>query len=56
MTVRPAVEDDLVTALSTSVSGRELVEQGWVSDVDIATELDTSNRLPVLRDGAYRPD
>lgn len=49
-----AVEGDLPTALRSSASGRELIEKGWATDVEIAGELDTSTSVPVLRDGAYR--
>lgn len=45
---------DLVAALKQCVSGRELIEQGWESDVLIAGELDVSATAPILRDGAYR--
>ncbi|HEX4123847.1 MAG TPA: 2-phosphosulfolactate phosphatase [Tepidisphaeraceae bacterium] len=34
-------------------SGRELVEKGYAADVQIATELNVSNGVPVLKDGAF---
>lgn len=34
-------------------SGRELVEQGFRGDVDIAADFDRSRAVPVLRDGAF---
>ena len=40
-------------ALRACASGRELVEQGWPQDVDVAAEVDASERVPVLRDGVY---
>ena len=48
-----AAEDRLPESLAACASGRELVEQGWPSDVEIAAELDTSDRVPVLADGAF---
>ena len=48
-----AVEDRLGDALSACASGRELVEQGWPDDVAVAGELDTSEAVPVLADGAF---
>ena len=45
---------DLVTALKECVSGRELIEQGWESDVLIAGELEVSVTAPILSEGAYR--
>ncbi|NUR15431.1 MAG: hypothetical protein HOQ13_03870 [Dermatophilaceae bacterium] len=48
-----AVEDRLDEALASCASGRELVEQGWPDDVAVAAELDTSEAVPVLADGAF---
>ena len=48
-----AVEDCVAEALDGCASGRELVEQGWPDDVAVAAELDPSEVVPVLRDGAY---
>lgn len=48
-----AVEDRLDEALTGCASGRELVEQGWPDDVAVAGELDTSEVVPVLVDGAF---
>jgi 2-phosphosulfolactate phosphatase len=36
-----------------SASGRELVEAGFADDLDIAVEIDASQVVPVLRDGAF---
>ena len=35
-------------------SGKELIERGFEHDVDLAAELDVSECVPVLVDGAYR--
>lgn len=48
-----AVEGRVAAALHECASGRELVEQGWPSDVVIAGELDASFVVPVLVDGAF---
>jgi 2-phosphosulfolactate phosphatase len=47
------VEHRLDEALAGCASGRELVEQGWPDDVAVAGELDTSEAVPVLVDGAF---
>lgn len=39
--------------LRRCVSGRELVTQGFASDVEIAGEVDVSHRVPVLEDGRF---
>ncbi len=43
------VASDLGPALHDCVSGRELVGAGFAGDVEIAAELDASDRVPVLR-------
>ncbi|MGO4599912.1 2-phosphosulfolactate phosphatase [Terrabacter sp. 2RAF25] len=48
-----AVEGRLDEALTGCASGRELVEQGWPDDVAVAGELDASQVVPVLVDGAF---
>ena len=48
-----AVRDRVSDALGACASGRELVEQGWPQDVEVAAELDQSDAVPVLREGAY---
>ena len=50
-----AVADDLHSALHECVSGRELDGLGFPSDVDIAAEVDSSDTVPVLRDGVFVP-
>jgi phosphosulfolactate phosphohydrolase-like enzyme len=44
----------LVAVLKECVSGRELIDRGWESDVLIAGELEVSSTAPILKDGAYR--
>jgi 2-phosphosulfolactate phosphatase len=41
--------------LKASGSGRELVEAGYADDVMLATELDVSSQVPVLREWSFRP-
>ena len=41
--------------LKASGSGRELVEAGCADDVALATELDVSSQVPVLREWSFRP-
>lgn len=41
-------------AVRSCASGRELVTSGFGDDVDVATELDQSSVVPVLRDGCFR--
>ncbi|MBB2988041.1 2-phosphosulfolactate phosphatase [Terracoccus luteus] len=47
------VADDVGTALRASASGVELVEAGFGDDVDVAAELDASDLVPLLVDGAF---
>jgi 2-phosphosulfolactate phosphatase len=50
-----AARPEIATALSESVSGRELREKGLEDDVAWASEVDVSECVPVLGpDGAYR--
>lgn len=44
---------DVVTAVTTSASGKELIEGGFADDVRIATERDTCDTVPILTDGAF---
>ncbi len=41
--------------LKASGSGRELVDAGCADDVALATELDVSSQVPVLRESSFRP-
>src|SRR5438270_1293948 len=45
---------DLAGHLRASLSGQELVNAGWLEDVDVATELDADNVVPVLDGNAFR--
>ena len=45
---------DVGRLIRTSVSGRELIERGFASDVDLAVELEVSMCAPLLAGGAYR--
>jgi 2-phosphosulfolactate phosphatase len=48
-----AAGDRLVEWLRGCVSGRELTERGFGSDVDVAAQLDASRVVPVLTDGWF---
>ena len=48
-----SVEPDVGAALRACASGRELIDAGYPSDVEIAAELDRSPSVPVLREGAF---
>lgn len=39
--------------LAATASGRELVASGFARDVDLAAEVDVTDVVPVLRDGAF---
>lgn len=39
--------------LTASVSGQQLIEDGQRADVELAAQLDVSQTVPVLRDGAF---
>ena len=45
---------DLPAALEESASGRELIAAGFADDVSLASEVDVSHVVPVLRDGQFR--
>jgi 2-phosphosulfolactate phosphatase len=40
--------------VAASVSGRELIEAGWVDDVAVASVVDASDVVPVLRGDTFR--
>ncbi|HEX7681615.1 MAG TPA: 2-phosphosulfolactate phosphatase [Thermoanaerobaculia bacterium] len=44
----------LADALRGSLSGRELVDAGWPDDVDVASELDADDLVPILDGNAFR--
>jgi 2-phosphosulfolactate phosphatase len=45
---------DLTRHLRASRSGQELVDAGWADDVDVATELDADDVVPILDGNAFR--
>ncbi len=49
-----SVEPDLAWFLTQCSSGRELIEQGYVEDVQLATELNVSECVPLLHNKAYQ--
>ncbi len=44
---------DVAASVRASSSGRELVENGFGDDVEVALELDASAWVPVLREGSF---
>ena len=48
------VADSLPASVHGCASGRELSAAGFAEDVDVAAELDVSEVVPVLTDGAFR--
>jgi 2-phosphosulfolactate phosphatase len=51
--VYQAFAADLPATLRQCGSGKELIGRGYADDVELATELNASDCVPVLRDGAY---
>ncbi len=49
------IADGLPNALAECTSGRELIDRGYASDVEIAAEFGSSNQVPVLRDSGFAP-
>lgn len=49
-----AFTDNLIYVLHTCGSGKELIGRGCERDVELAAELNASDRAPVLRDSAFR--
>jgi 2-phosphosulfolactate phosphatase len=47
--------EDIKAAVTNCASGRELIEGGFPQDVAVATELDATTTVPVLKDGAFTP-
>lgn len=45
----------MTTLLRDCASGRELIAAGYPDDVAIATEIDASTAVPILRQGAFTP-
>jgi 2-phosphosulfolactate phosphatase len=48
-----AVQARLAAALHGCAGGRELADAGFAEDVDVAAEVDVSDVVPVLADGAF---
>jgi len=48
------LRSDLAGHLGASISGRELIDAGWADDVDVATELDADDVVPILVGNAFR--
>jgi 2-phosphosulfolactate phosphatase len=48
-----AVETRLPTVLHDCAGGRELADAGFAEDVDVAAQLDVSDVVPMLADGAF---
>ena len=44
---------NIYNQVSHCASGKELIAKGFEQDVWIACQLNTSNNVPVLREGAY---
>jgi 2-phosphosulfolactate phosphatase len=47
------VAADIPGRLRACASGRELIDAGFPSDVEIAAEMDESRSVPILREGAF---
>ena len=47
------VRGELLPILKECDSGRELCEMGYAEDVDFSAQLNTSDTVPVFRDGCY---
>lgn len=46
--------ENIGAILQGSVSGRELIDQGWSDDVTLASQTGASESVPMLQAGAYR--
>jgi 2-phosphosulfolactate phosphatase len=49
-----AAKHEIGMLIRLSFSGRELMDNGYLVDVDLALEQDISTTVPILADGAYR--
>jgi len=47
------VKSDLPQALEQCASGKELAERGFAADIPLCAELDVSDCVPVLQNGAF---
>lgn len=45
----------LIEIVKASSSGRELIERGFVEDVELAAQLNVSQYAPILREGEFSP-
>ena len=50
------VAGDLSELVGSCASGRELIERGFATDVELASQYDCSDVVPVLEDGEYQAD
>ncbi len=48
-----AVEMNIFEVLMQCSSGKELIERGYESDLELIADLDADTKAPVLRDGMY---
>ena len=48
------LKDRIVSLIENSVSGKELSNAGYGTDVTFATEIDVSQNVPIWKEGAYR--
>jgi len=48
-----AAENELTNLLLRCGSGKELIERGYKEDVNLAAELNVSDCVPILQDGAF---
>src|SRR5581483_11233937 len=48
-----AAENDLLRLLEQCGSGKELIERGYATDVELAAQVDVSDSAPILSDGAF---
>jgi 2-phosphosulfolactate phosphatase len=49
-----ATQPDVAAAVRASASGQELLARGWDDDLDFAVNLDVSDTVPLLVDGAFK--
>ena len=46
-------EKDVIGFLKSCASGRELIDRGFEVDVELAGQVNVSDTVPTLREGAY---
>lgn len=54
LAVFESVKENLLEEIKKCSSGKELVERGFEEDVNLASELNVSDCVPVLIEGSYR--